>query len=273
MNLRDLRNIKCGCSSVVERQLPKLNAVGSSPITRSKIKYGLLGTLFFCLFISGCAPSDYIIKKTPTNLKGFYHRVKQDETLWKISKIYNIELEKILSANGLSDKTIIEPGQMIFIPRLDMANGPTKETEPIMPKDDFIWPVRGKVILFYGMRNMGIANKGIDIQVMEGDSVLASRAGRVIFTTTHNRNFKDTYNNKLLFRLFKYFGHIVIINHEDGFLTLYSNNSEILVKEGDVVKQGDLIAKLNSSKNESKGCLHFEIRKGDKPQNPFYFLP
>jgi len=65
----------------------------------------------------------------------------------------------------------------------------------------------------------------------------------------------------------------VIIDHLDGFSTLYAQNSSVLVKTGESVNQGQAIAKAGSSGRADRTCLHFEIRKGDKPQNPFYYLP
>jgi len=65
----------------------------------------------------------------------------------------------------------------------------------------------------------------------------------------------------------------VIIDHLDGFSTLYAQNSVVLVKTGEYVKQGQAIAKTGSSGRAQRPCLHFQIRKGEKPQNPFYYLP
>ena len=97
----------------------------------------------------------------------------------------------------------------------------------------------------------------IDIQARDGMVVAASRSGRVIFSEEKVKGF----------------GKTVIIDHGDGIQTVYSHNSEILVKIGEDVKQAQPIAKVGSTGRGNSPYLHFEIRKRHKPQNPFYYLP
>jgi len=211
--------------------------------------------LFLAIFIfAGCATTGGrdIYKPIPRpNMPGLYHKVDKGQTLWRISKFYNVPIEDIVKINRIPDAAQISSGQMLFIPNANVV----KPVE--ISQVDFIWPVKGKTISFFGSKKDSLLNKGIDICAIEGADVLASRSGKVVFC-----------DSKL-----KGWGHAVIIDHLDGFLTLYAQNSSVLVKTGESVNQGQAIAKAGSSGRADRTCLHFEIRKGDKPQNPFYYLP
>ena len=188
--------------------------------------------------------------------KGSYHLVKKGETLWRIAKTYNIDVADLVSANRIPDITKISAGQLIFIPK-EGENIKVKSNAAYFGKQNFIWPVKGEVISFFGAAKDGVKNKGIDISADEGDSIRAARDGKVIFS-----------DDKV-----KGLGKTIIIDHGDEFSTVYAHNSKILVKVGDVVSQGDEIARAGSSGRAQLAHLHFEIRKKHEPQNPFYFLP
>jgi murein DD-endopeptidase MepM/ murein hydrolase activator NlpD len=112
----------------------------------------------------------------------------------------------------------------------------------------FTWPVQGKVI---GKFASGGKNDGINIKVPEGTSVKASASGEVMYAGSELKGF----------------GNLLLIKHKDGWMTAYAHNSELLVKKGDKVKQGQAIAK--SGKNDANvPQLHFEIRKGKQPIDP-----
>lgn len=237
----------------------------------SKLKnfnfYVLVLPFTFCLLtFIGCATAPSVtpppaprlpsIVKKPA-IEGVYHKVKKGETLWRISKIYNVDLEAIVTANRLKDTTKIEVGQQIFIPGGKEREDVYTNNFTLGSKPDFIWPVKGKVISVFGAKQNGVINKGIDIQVKSGSEVVAARSGKVTFI---DENLKG-------------YGKTIIIDHQDGYSTVYTNNSEILVKIGQVVAQNFVIAKAGSSGRATTSCLHFEIRKKYKPQNPFYYLP
>jgi len=222
--------------------------------------------VFLALALPSCAPSKSLIVKSDSKKQGFYHEVKKGETLWKISKKYNMELEAILTSNALTNGTIIKPGESVFIPLIQKD-----DYQEILGGDDFIWPIEGKVIAFYGMRNKGVINRGIDIKPDRGLSILASMNGEVIFSSKENTS--QILTTGQLFRLSKYYGHIVVMMHNNDFFTIYANAADILVNEGELVEQGEVIARLKELDSTSEDYLHFEIRKGNKVQNPFHFLP
>ena len=248
----------CGCSSVVERQLPKLNIVGSSPITRSRIRAAIFA-LLLCL-LTGCATRGHVtIPSSGTEIKktsGIYHKVKDGETLWRISQIYGVPINEIIKANRLPSGSVIEEGQLLYIPgRSSALNIPVK---PIVPgAKGFIWPIKGRVTSPFGAKWNGGRNKGIDIEAKDGHAVAAARSGKVLFCSDSLKGY----------------GKTIIIDHEDGFSTVYAHNKEILVRPGDRVVSGQAIAIAGSTGRTSLPHLHFEIRKGHEPQNPLYYLP
>jgi septal ring factor EnvC (AmiA/AmiB activator) len=183
---------------------------------------------------------------------GLYHKVRRKETLWRISKMYGVDLERLAAANRLHDKKKIYAGQVLFIPQA----GVTSFGESAKEKS-FVWPLKGKMLSFYGSSKDGVKNKGIDIKARHGEAVIASRSGKVSFV---DENMKG-------------FGKTIIIDHDDNYSTVYAYNSQIFVEVGQRVRQGTIIAKAGQSGRAPSPRLHFEIRKKHEPQNPFYFLP
>jgi murein DD-endopeptidase MepM/ murein hydrolase activator NlpD len=118
------------------------------------------------------------------------------------------------------------------------------------------WPVRGKVISGFGPKSNGLKNEGINIAVPEGTSVRAADSGVVAYA-----------GNEL-----KGYGNLVLIRHEDGYVTAYAHAKELFVKRGDTVKRGDVIAKAGQTGSVSSPQLHFEVRKGATALDPMKFL-
>jgi len=212
------------------------------------------------LALAGCAETPVIKppkEAIPAPAKGgTYHKVVKGETLWRIARDNGVDLETLVEVNGLADAGNINVGQNILIPAKPAQPGTNVTPIPVYSKEDFIWPVKGKVVSSFGEKRGSTPNKGVDIQAREGTVVVASRSGRVIFSEDKVRGF----------------GKTVILDHGDGIQTVYSHNSEILVKIGEDVRQGYPVAKVGSGGRENSPYLHFEIRKRHKPQNPFYYL-
>ncbi len=214
----------------------------------------LLPTTYYLLFLIGCATAPYTLPPKPQfTMPGIYHRVEKGQTLWRISKIYNVDLDEIARTNRIPDATNIEPGQLIFIPSAQRKQYLSGQSSA----EDFSWPIKGKVIVSFGQTFNDMINKGINIQRVRSQDVIASRSGKVTF---YDSNFEN-------------FGKTIIIDHGDGFSTVYARNSEIFVKIGDYVQRGTVIAKVGSSDRDKNTYLHFEIRKGHIPQNPYFYLP
>jgi lipoprotein NlpD len=133
------------------------------------------------------------------------------------------------------------------------APAPAAPATPAVRMDSpWIWPVSGKLLASF---NEG-SSKGIDIGGNPGDPVIASAAGKVVYSGTGLRGY----------------GKLVIIKHDDDFLTAYAHNRELFVNEGQSVAKGQKIAELGSTDSD-RPMLHFEIRRQGKPVNPLKYLP
>ena len=133
---------------------------------------------------------------------------------------------------------------------------PVKASEATGALPTFRWPVRGKVITAYGAKANGKANDGINLAVPEGTPVKAAEDGVVAYS-----------GNEL-----KGYGNLVLVRHSNGYVTAYAHASELLVKRGDTIKRGQIIAKSGQSGEVGSPQLHFEIRKGSSPVDPLQFL-
>ncbi len=120
----------------------------------------------------------------------------------------------------------------------------------------FRWPVRGRVVAAYGAKTNGKSNDGINVAVPEGTPVKAAEDGVVAYS-----------GNEL-----KGYGNLILVRHANGYVTAYAHASELLVKRGDTIKRGQVIAKSGQSGEAASPQLHFEIRKGSSPVDPLHFL-
>jgi murein DD-endopeptidase MepM/ murein hydrolase activator NlpD len=138
------------------------------------------------------------------------------------------------------------------------AENPVKKAEAVaankMPQ--FRWPVTGHIIEAFGARPNGTTNDGINLAVPEGTPIKAAEDGVVAYA-----------GNEL-----KGYGNLVLVRHADNFVSAYANASELLVKRGDTVKRGQVIARAGQTGNVSSPQLHFEIRKGSTPVDPRKYL-
>jgi murein DD-endopeptidase MepM/ murein hydrolase activator NlpD len=136
------------------------------------------------------------------------------------------------------------------------AETPAKAAEATGALPTFRWPVRGKVITGYGAKTNGKSNDGINLAVPEGTPVKAAEDGVVAYS-----------GNEL-----KGYGNLVLVRHSNGYVTAYAHASELMVKRGDTIKRGQIIAKSGQSGEVGSPQLHFEIRKGSNPVDPLQFL-
>jgi lipoprotein NlpD len=117
---------------------------------------------------------------------------------------------------------------------------------------DWMWPASGRVLAGFSKGT----NKGVDILGKVGDPVFASASGRVVYSGTGLRGY----------------GKLIIIKHNDTYLSAYAHNSNLLVKEGQSVARGQKIAEIGNS-DSPQVKLHFEIRRLGEPVDPLKFLP
>lgn len=171
-------------------------------------------------------------------------------------KTYSTGEKDVIAANGpdyRSSKTVFIPFSESYIAYIkNRASCSTMSGE-----NEFIWPIASfdRISSAFGRRWKSF-HEGIDIPGARGVPILASCGGRVTYT-----GFAGNL------------GHTVTLEHRDNMITKYCHCSEILVKEGDIVKKGQVIAYVGSSGNSTGNHLHFEVRFGDFPLNPLDFLP
>ena len=133
---------------------------------------------------------------------------------------------------------------------------PIKAAEPAGSLPSFRWPARGPLIARFGPQPGGLQNDGIDVAMPNGTPVKAADDGVV------------TYAGDEL----KGYGNLVLIRHSTGYVTAYAHANEVLVKHGDTVKRGQVIARSGATGTVKEPELHFEIRKGATPVDPSTFL-
>jgi murein DD-endopeptidase MepM/ murein hydrolase activator NlpD len=212
--------------------------------------------VFLLLLFNGCATAPKVSvpavsQKASAGLS--YHKVARGQTVWRIARLYGMDVEELAGLNHIQDCAKLEAGQLLLIPsgRAIQASGAENAVE------DFVWPIKGKIICGFSQVSGNTVNKGINIEPSRSMDVLASRGGKVAF---YNDDFLDL-------------GKTIILEHPDGFWTVYGRNLEVYVKPGDMITKGMMIAKAGSAGRNKKVYLHFEIRKGSKSENPLYYLP
>lgn len=181
--------------------------------------------------------------------KGVLHITESDDTLWRIAQIYGVPVESILAANGRQGDQL-DVGERIFIPG---GRSSPQVSRGISAR--FVWPVNGELSSFFGYR-WGRLHGGVDIAADSGVVVRAARAGRVVFA-----GWRGGY------------GNAVIIEHGQGYSTLYGHLSDYQVEGGQNVATAQTIGYVGSTGNSSGPHLHFEVRLEEQPYNPLQFLP
>lgn len=256
-------------------------------------KYILYFTVVLFILV-GCVPLRYSKARGETRT-GVYHTVKKGETLWSIAKAYKVPLKKLAEVNNLSNTSFIKAGQKLFIPgaqEIKEVKMPaavssdtrtlTSETKPVVSTQtaepraefppgaesikprgsvyrkagiNFIWPVKGKVISDFGSREQK-RHLGIDIKAPTGTSIVAARAGKVIYSGATLPGY----------------GNVIIIEHDRDFSTVYAHNALNLVKEDTKVQRGQIIGYVGTTGHSTIPHLHFEIRRRGRAEDPLVYL-
>ena len=236
-------------------------------------KYLLL-FLFFNLTACGTreflAPVDEV-NWTPFNSKAATYKVRRGDTLYSIAFLYDADYKKLAQINHMSSPYHLSVGQVIKLrssgqvrklrsgrgrshSKVNVRNLSAKPRVLVKysANSKWLWPVSGDVKNSF---SPSLGQKGINIAARKGSKVRASRYGVVAYAGNGLENY----------------GNLIIIKHKDNYLTAYGNNSRNLVREGQVVQAGQIIAEIGVVNRRYYG-LHFEIRKNGKPVNPLLFL-
>ncbi len=250
--------------------------------------------------------STAVVTVDPSTLPGYenagkpgYYTVRPGDTIMRIATEVNHPWRDIAAWNNLENPNVIEVGQVLRVvpPAASSAaattpltagpdatrspapaSGASKPAVPVATQttsgvvspapaapapsrpppsagaDDvkFIWPAKGTVVAGFNEAT----NKGLGIAGKAGDPVLAAADGRVVYAGAGLRGY----------------GNLVILKHNNTFLTAYAHNQKLLVKEDQNIKQGQKIAEMGST-DADRVKLHFEIRRSGKPVDPARYLP
>ncbi|WP_019626079.1 peptidoglycan DD-metalloendopeptidase family protein [Thioalkalivibrio sp. ALJT] len=258
----------------------------------------LLASLLLILvagLVAGCAARAPGVASVPET-----HVVQRDETLYRIARRYGLEWRALAERNAISAPYLIYPGQRLRLrgavrasppavpqraptrtaaqpasdaepPRREQdraatssSPGPSSSTPSEAPSEPasspaprdaggWHWPADGEVLRTFSSSG---TRRGVGIGGERGDDVRATRAGEVVYAGGGLVGY----------------GRLIILKHDDRFLSAYGHNDELLVSEGDQVQAGQTIARLGSSGSE-RPMLHFEIRVDGSPVDPARYLP
>jgi len=125
-----------------------------------------------------------------------------------------------------------------------------------MTGNSFRWPVKGRIISGFGTKADGGHNDGVNISVPQGTLVKAAENGVVAYAGSELKGY----------------GNLVLVRHANNWVSAYANNEELLVKRGDKVRRGQIIAKAGDTGSVSQPQVHFELRKGSRPVDPTKYM-
>jgi murein DD-endopeptidase MepM/ murein hydrolase activator NlpD len=230
-------------------------------------KAAILGVLLIAGSLVSCAAPQRRPADSATEVQesdGVYHIVRPGQTLWRIARAYGVSMEELARANGIDDPTRVETGRPLYVPgATEVLNVPAYPAPPppaALPQSvtgEWRWPVvHGKILSYFGAPRRNHKHAGIDIDGRRGQKVLASRAGLVSYSGNTMRGY----------------GNTVVIDHGDGFHSLYAHNDRLLVKVGQRVERGQPIALVGRTGNASGDHCHFEIRREAVPVDPLLYL-
>ncbi|MCK4570673.1 M23 family metallopeptidase [Candidatus Bipolaricaulota bacterium] len=193
--------------------------------------------------------------------EGIVHIIQPGQTLSDIGRSYVIPVETLSDANDLTDRSMIFAGDRILIPGVTTSfwNNTVRLSRGV--PSQFIWPLEGEVVSQFGWRIHPVLgnrhhHEGIDIDVPEGTTVYASAGGEVFF-------YGDQPG----------YGNVLIIEHKDGFYSLYGHLAGSSVFAGQYVEMGQPVAQSGNTGISSGPHLHFELRNREYPIDPERYLP
>ncbi len=207
------------------------------------------------------------------------HPVGKGQTLYRIARTYGLTVEELMDANRINDPRELKAGELLYIPgardRKSVTEFDAPEPEPAprpvtasveekkQPKlavkvgkgsGALAWPLRGVLYARFGKKGKE-PHDGVDLAAPAGQPVKTAAPGTVLFAGEQ-----------------KGYGLIVIVEHDDGLITLYAHNRDLRVKTGQKVRDGQVVATVGDSGRTSGPHLHFEVRKEGKPVDPLDFL-
>ncbi|MEH6549565.1 MAG: peptidoglycan DD-metalloendopeptidase family protein [Pseudomonadales bacterium] len=250
------------------------------------MKYKSFVLLFLMAALAACSHN---ARKVPVeeyskgSEKSSEYTVRKGDTLYAVSWRYGMEFKRLAAANKIGSPYTIFPGQRLYIPgskeyvasstskskpARTTATSSAKKTATPKPvvihsvdsgitktnNESWRWPTKGTVARRYSAS--GNVHKGVDINGKLGQSITAAKSGKVVYAGDG----------------LKAYGLLIIVKHDEKYLSAYAYNQKVYVKEGDFVKAGQKIATMGK-KNGNQAMLHFEVRLEGKPGDPLRYLP
>ena len=227
------------------------------------------------LALTGCSEREGLAPVVELNWKAINnhskrHTVVRGETLYAIAFRYDLDFRQLAAVNHLRSPYTLRVGQVLDVqhqsePAIIRQTKPLRKNarptwhayQPVTPQPrqrstGWLWPARGRVVANYVPQQ---GKKGIDIAGHQGEKIQAAAGGTVAYAGNGLAGY----------------GNLIIIKHDNQYLTAYGNNLRNLVKEGQRIRQGQTIADMGVVDRRYWG-VHFEIRKAGKPVNPLSYL-
>jgi len=192
------------------------------------------------------------------------HIVRKGETLFSISWRYGKDPDDVARWNRLGNGSLIYPGQVLRLAPGGSSASRTASSQrppsrplpsiPDQPSPRWSWPTTGRINVEFGAKPG--TGTGVLINGKTGQTIYAAASGHVVYAGSGLIGY----------------GQLIILKHNDTYLSAYGYNASLLVKEGENIKKGQRIATMGEGP-ERKARLHFEIRRNGRPVNPRKYLP
>jgi lipoprotein NlpD len=222
------------------------------PLKRIAVQFVLI---MLVALLAGCSRGSARIGDIPE-----YHTVRAGETVYSIARSYGLDYRQIAQLNQLGDGSMIRVGQRLLLPqsgavRAAGASGPEPaRAAAAVPAPPWLWPTSGRLYLRFGQSPKTAS--GIRIAGNVGQTIHAAASGEIVYAGSGLASY----------------GQLLIIKHNESWLSAYGFNSVLLVREGDKVAAGQNVAEMGQDL-AGVAVLHFEIRRAGQPVDPLIYLP
>jgi len=207
-----------------------------------------------------------------TAIVAWRYTVQPGDTFAAIARRMGVTMQALGAFNEVPPPYIIRVGQVLrrpdpvveshrTVPVRRPAPAPRPRPEPAHVREAgaprLSWPTSGAIISRFGVPVKNQPNNGIDLAAYEGMRVTAAAPGKVLFAGTEPERF----------------GQLIVIDHGGGWVTAYAYLGKVTVKDGQIVKAHQQIARIGRSGEAKKPTLHFELRRDNAPRDPYIYLP
>lgn len=219
--------------------------------------------LLFIVLLASCATHHSASRRDQAQV-GITHVIDKGDTLYSLSRHYGLSVEEILSANNLEKNAVLQVGQPIYLPRVDpksLVKGDKITKSEITKVDDgrgivLSWPVEKGVVFRTFDQTPSRLHEGLSIGAPANTPVKVAQNGEVIFAAQGNNHL----------------GRMVLVKHNEAFVSIYAHLDLIKVKVGQKLSKGDIIGTVGTSGGVESPRVYFELRKDRMPVNPEPYL-